>query len=38
VLWNAYKRIAAGYSPDEKRFLFHDTAATAYRVPLLHSI
>jgi len=37
VLWNAYKRIAAGYSPDEKRLLFHDTAATAYRVPLAGS-
>lgn len=37
VLWNAFKRIASGYSPDEKRFLFHDTAATAYRVPLLDS-
>lgn len=35
VLWNAFKRIAADYSPDEKRFLFHDTAATAYRVPMV---
>ena len=37
VLWNAFKRIAAdgGYSADEKRLLFHDSAATAYRLPLL---
>jgi predicted TIM-barrel fold metal-dependent hydrolase len=32
VLWNAYKRIAADFSPDEKRLLFHDTAAAAYRL------
>ena len=32
VLWNAFKRIAADYSPDEKRDLFHDTAARAYRL------
>jgi L-fuconolactonase len=32
VLWNAFKRIAADYSPSEKRDLFHDTAARAYRV------
>ncbi len=35
VLWNAFKRIAADYSDDEKRLLFHDTAATAYRLELL---
>lgn len=35
VLWNAFKRIAAGYSNDEKRDLFHDSAARAYRLPLL---
>ncbi len=35
VLWNAYKRIAAHYSPAEKRDLFHDTAARAYRLPTL---
>lgn len=33
VLWNAFKRIAADYSADDKRLLFHDTAATAYRLP-----
>ena len=26
VLWNAFKRIAAGASADEKAALFHDTA------------
>jgi predicted TIM-barrel fold metal-dependent hydrolase len=33
VLWNAFKRIAAGYTADEKQWLFHDAAATAYRLP-----
>ncbi|MGH1492557.1 MAG: amidohydrolase family protein [Acidimicrobiales bacterium] len=37
VLWNAFKRIAAGYSADEKRLLFHDTAATAYKLERLRS-
>jgi L-fuconolactonase len=32
VLWNAFKKMAAGYSPDEQRWLFHDAAATAYRL------
>ena len=32
VLWNAYKRISADYSDTEKRDLFHDTAARAYRL------
>ena len=35
VLWNAYKRIASDYSADEKRDLFHDTAARAYRIKTL---
>lgn len=35
VLWNAFKRITAGYSDDEKRTLYHDTAASAYRLPSL---
>ena len=34
VLWNAFKRIAAGYSADEKRALFSGTAAKAYRLDL----
>jgi L-fuconolactonase len=32
VLWNAFKRIAAGATAAEKRMLFHDTAARVYRV------
>jgi L-fuconolactonase len=34
-LWNAFKRLTVDYSADEKRDLFHDTAARAYRLPLL---
>lgn len=34
VLWNAFKRIAAGASAAEKRALFHDTAARFYGVEL----
>ena len=33
VLWNAFKRIATDYSPSEKRDLFHNSAARAYRLP-----
>jgi len=32
VLWNAFKRIAAGASPAEKALLFHDVAARVYRL------
>lgn len=32
VLWNSFKRMAAGFSADEKAALFHDTAARVYRV------
>jgi L-fuconolactonase len=32
VVWNAFKRLAAGYSADEKAALFHRTAATFYRL------
>ena len=32
VLWNGFKKMAAGYDADEQRWLFHDTAATAYRL------
>ena len=31
-VWNAFKRLAAGFSPSEKVDLFHDTAARAYRL------
>src|SRR3954451_8609939 len=34
-LWNAFKRLTADASPDDKRDLFHDTAARAYRLPTL---
>ena len=36
-IWNAYKRIAAGYTPGEKAALFHGTAAKFYRLPALAS-
>ena len=32
-LWNAFKRVAAGASADDKRALFSDTARRAYRLP-----
>jgi predicted TIM-barrel fold metal-dependent hydrolase len=32
ALWNAFKRLADGCSQDEKRALFHDTAAQVYRL------
>lgn len=32
VLWNAFKKIAAGFSESEKSALFHDTAARVYRL------
>jgi len=32
VLWNAHKKIAAGFSAHEKRLMFHDVAARAYRI------
>jgi predicted TIM-barrel fold metal-dependent hydrolase len=35
VLWNAYKRITSDYTADDKRNLFHDTAARAYRIATL---
>lgn len=31
--WNAFKRLAAGASAEEKAWLFHDTAARFYRLP-----
>jgi predicted TIM-barrel fold metal-dependent hydrolase len=34
-IWNAFKRLAAGFSPAEKLDLFHDTAARAYRLTTL---
>jgi predicted TIM-barrel fold metal-dependent hydrolase len=32
VMWNAFKRLASGFSADDKRALFHDTAARVYRI------
>jgi predicted TIM-barrel fold metal-dependent hydrolase len=32
TIWNTFKRIAASASADEKRALFHDTAARFYRL------
>jgi predicted TIM-barrel fold metal-dependent hydrolase len=32
ALWNGSKRIAAGASTDERRALFHETAARFYRI------
>jgi predicted TIM-barrel fold metal-dependent hydrolase len=34
VLWNAFKRIAGGCSPDEKRALFSGTATRIYRLEI----
>ena len=34
ILWNAFKRVAARYSADEKRALFYGAAAQAYRLNL----
>ncbi len=34
VLWNAFKKIAAGFTADEKASLFHRTAATTYRLEI----
>ena len=34
VLWNSFKKISAGFTEDEKSWLFHRTAAQVYRVSL----
>jgi L-fuconolactonase len=34
VLWNAFKRLAAGASGDEKTALFSETASRIYRLQL----
>jgi L-fuconolactonase len=38
TLWNAFKRLAAHYSKDEKNALFSDTAARVYRLALPASV
>lgn len=35
VLWNTFKRITSDYSESDKRELFHNGAARAYRLPLV---
>ena len=35
AIWNSFKRMPRGFSDAEKTWLFHDTAAKAYRLPLL---
>jgi L-fuconolactonase len=32
ILWNAFKRLASGYSPDERGALFRGTAERVYRI------
>jgi predicted TIM-barrel fold metal-dependent hydrolase len=32
VLYNAFKRLSAGYSPSERAAMFHDTATRVYRI------
>ena len=32
VFWNAFKRLSAGYSASERAAMFHDTAASFYRI------
>lgn len=32
VMWNAFKRVSAGYTPSERADLFYGTAARAYRL------
>jgi L-fuconolactonase len=32
IVWNAFKRLAAGYSPAEKAMLFSGTAKRVYRL------
>ena len=35
TIWNSFKRMTQGFSSTEKTWLFHDTAAKAYRLPAL---
>ncbi len=32
VLWNAFKRVARGFTPEERALLFHDTATRVYGI------
>ena len=35
AVWNSFKRMTSDFSADERKLLFHDTAAKAYKLPLL---
>jgi predicted TIM-barrel fold metal-dependent hydrolase len=35
AVWNSFKRMTKDFSDTEKAWMFHDTAAKAYRLPLL---
>ena len=37
VLWNAFKRLAADFTPEENAWLFHRTAAEVYRISIAAS-
>ena len=32
VLWNAFKKLTADFSDDEKNAMFHDTASQIYKI------
>ena len=32
VIYNAFKRLSKGYSPNERAAMFHDTAARVYNI------
>ena len=32
VLWNAFKKLTADFTDDEKNAMFHDTASQIYRI------
>jgi predicted TIM-barrel fold metal-dependent hydrolase len=36
VMWNAFKRIAEDFSPEDRAALFHDTAVRVYRLSSRH--
>jgi len=38
AVWNSFKRITKDFTASEKAWLFHDTAAKAYRLPLLSGL
>ena len=38
VIWNSFKRMTQNFTDAEKTMLFHDTAATAYKLPRLSEL